>query len=147
MRNTLPLLAVAVIAATLAAGCASTEKKLGRGVTNVIEPFRLGELRHSMEQAAIFDGPNAGYTTGFFSGINRTLARTGIGVYEIVTAPFPPYKPVWTDYLKPGPVYPANYQPGMLDDTMFATDTDLGFSGGEVAPFVLGSRFRIFDSH
>jgi hypothetical protein len=30
---------------------------------------------------------------------------------------------------------------------MFATDTNLGFSGGDVAPFIPGSRFRIFDTH
>jgi hypothetical protein len=44
------------------------------------------------------------------------------------------------------PVYPASYKPGILSDSIFATDTALGFSGGDVAPFVPGSRFKIFDN-
>jgi putative exosortase-associated protein (TIGR04073 family) len=146
MRKTLPLLAVLTIAATLATGCANTEQKFGRGLSNLFEPVRGGEMRRTMEQTALFDGPDASYTTGFVRGLNRTLARTGIGIYEVVTAPFPPYGPVCTDYLSPGPVYPDNYRPNTVEDSMFATDTNLGFSGGDVMPFVTGSRFRIFDT-
>ena len=29
---------------------------------------------------------------------------------------------------------------------MFDTDTYTGFSGGDVAPFIPGSRFRVFDN-
>ena len=146
MRKTLPLLAVLTIAATLATGCANTEQKFGRGLSNLVEPLRMGELRRSMEQTALFDSPDASYTTGFVRGLNRTLARTGIGVYEVVTAPFPPYDPVFTDYLSPGPVYPDNYHPNTVEDSTYATDTNLGFSGGDVLPIVPGSRFRIFDT-
>ena len=80
-------------------------------------------------------------------GINCTLARTGVGIYEVVTAPFPPYDPVWTGYLSPNPVYPDSYTPNLVEDSTFATDTNLGFSGGDVMPFLPGSRFRIFDTH
>ncbi len=146
MRKILSLLAVVSIAA-LATGCANTERKFGRGMANVMEPVRMGELRRSMEQTALFDGPDAGYTTGFIKGLNRTLARTGVGVYEIVTAPFPPYHPVLTGYLSPGPVYPDSYTPTLVEDSTFATDTNLGFSGGDMMPIVPGSRFRIFDTH
>jgi putative exosortase-associated protein (TIGR04073 family) len=146
MRKTLSLLA-AVAVCLVATGCANTERKFGRGMTNVMEPLRMGELRRSMEQTALFAGPDAGYGTGFIRGINRTLARTGIGVYEMVTAPFPPYDPVATDYLTPSPVYPDSYQPTMVEDSTFATDTNLGFSGGDVNPLMPGSRFRIFDTH
>lgn len=104
-------------------------------------------MRRTMEQTALFDSPDVAYTTGFMRGLNRTLARTGIGVYEVVTAPFPPHGPVFTDYLSPGPVYPDNYHPGLVEDSMFATDTNLGFSGGDVVPIITGSRFRIFDTH
>jgi hypothetical protein len=65
----------------------------------------------------------------------------------MVTAPIPPYHPIWTDTFAPGPVYPDNYKPSVMSDSMFATDTYLGFSGGDVAPLIPGSRFKIFDIH
>jgi putative exosortase-associated protein (TIGR04073 family) len=147
MRKTLALLAVATLASTLLTGCANTEQKLGRGMSNMFEIVRMGELRRTKEQMALFDSPNEAYTTGLIRGLNRSLARTGVGIYEVVTCPFPPYGPVFTDYLSPGPVYPDNYTPGLVEDSKYATDTNLGFSGGDVAPSVPGSRFRIFDTH
>ena len=50
-------------------------------------------------------------------------------------------------YLAPGPVFPDNYTPNVLEDSLFATDTNLGFSGGDITPMLPGSRFRIFDTH
>jgi len=147
MRATFPFLAAVVIAGALASGCANVEQKFSRGMNNMFEPVRLGEIRRSVEQSALFGQPGTYYTAGFVQGLNRTLARTGLGVYEVVTAPVPPYNPLLTDYLTVNPVYPANYAPGVLADAMFATDTDLGFSGGDVAPFIPGSRFRVFDTH
>src|SRR6267154_575770 len=146
MRKTLPYLAFSLVAAALVSGCANTERKFGRGMSNMFEIVRGGEFRRTMEQTGLTDGPDAAYGTGFVKGLNRTLARTGIGVYEVVTAPFPPYHPVATDYLSPGPVYPDSYQPNVVEDSMFATDTNLGYSGGDIAPIVPGSRFRIFDT-
>ena len=147
MSKSLPLLALAAAVGLMATGCANTEAKFGRGLSNIYEPVRMGELRRSMEQTAITDGPDAAYGWGFIKGVNRTLARTGVGVYEIVTAPFPPYDPVWTSYLSPSPVYPDSYTPTLIEDSTFATDTNVGFSGGDVAPFIPGSRFRMFDTH
>jgi hypothetical protein len=43
-------------------------------------------------------------------------------------------------------VYPDSYKPRLLSDSTFDTDTSLGFSGGDVMPFVPGSRFHIFDN-
>ena len=146
MRNIFAFLATLVIAGILSSGCSSAEKKLGRGVSNMTEFARLGEIRRSVEQTAIFDQPGGHYTTGFIKGFNKTLARTGVGVYEVVTAPFPPYGPVCTSYLSPNPVYPDNYSPDILDDALFATDTNMGFSGGDVAPYIPGSRFKIFNT-
>jgi putative exosortase-associated protein (TIGR04073 family) len=146
MRNIFAFLATLVIAGILSSGCSSAEKKLGRGVSNMTEFARLGEIRRSVEQTAIFDQPGGHYTTGFIRGFNKTLARTGVGVYEVVTAPFPPYGPVCTSYLSPNPVYPDNYSPDILDDALFATDTNMGFSGGDVAPYIPGSRFKIFNT-
>jgi len=147
MRKTLPLLAILVAAIAVTSGCANAEKKFGRGLSNIIEPVRMGELRRSMEQTALFDGSETGYTAGFVTGLNRTLARTGIGIYEVVTAPIPPYDPVATSYLTPNPVFPDSYHPGLLEDSTFATDANLGYSGGDIMPFAPGSRFRIFDTH
>ena len=147
MRKTLPLLAVLGIAALFASGCANVENKFGRGMANTFEIVRGGEFRRSMEQTGLFDGPDTAYTTGFVHGVDRSLARTGIGIYEVVTAPFPPYHPVFTDHFAPGPVYPDNYTPGLVADSMFSTDTELGYSGGDVFPFLPGSRFRVFDMH
>ncbi len=147
MRNTFSFLAAVVIAGSFSTGCANTEKKFGRGMGNVFEIVRGGEFRRTMEQTTLFDGTDSGFSTGFIRGVNRTLARTGVGVIEVVTAPFPPYDPMFTDYLAPGPVYPDNYRPGVPDSSMFATDTSLGFSGGDVAPIIPGSRFSIFESH
>ncbi|HWD94501.1 MAG TPA: exosortase system-associated protein, TIGR04073 family [Verrucomicrobiae bacterium] len=147
MRKTLPLLAVLGLAAVFASGCANVENKFGRGMANTFEVVRVGEMRRSMEQSALFQSPDTAYTTGFIHGLNRSLARTGIGVYEVVTAPFPPYHPVFTDKFAPGPVYPDNYTPGLLADSMFSTDTELGYSGGDVFPFLPGSRFHVFDMH
>jgi putative exosortase-associated protein (TIGR04073 family) len=147
MRNKVPLFATVFITGLLAVGCANTEQKFGRGMSNMFEIVRTGEMRRTMEQTALFDGPDTGYTTGFVRGLNRSLARTGVGIYEVVTAPFPPYHPVFTDYLAPNPVYPDNYTPGLMEDSLWATDSNLGFAGGDISPFLPGSRFRIFDNH
>ena len=147
MRTTLTFLALAALLTTGCEHMAKTEKKFGRGMANTYEIVRGGEMRRTMEQTALFNSPEAAYTTGFIRGLNRSLARTGIGIYEVITAPFPPFDPVATDYLAPGPVYPDSYRPALIEDSMFATDANLGFSGGDVAPMVPGSRFRIFDTH
>jgi len=147
MRKTLFLLPALMVATALFTGCANVEQKFGRGMNNSYEIVRGGEFRRTMEQTAMFDSPDSAYSTGFIRGINRTFARTGIGIYEMVTAPFPPYDPVATDYLAPEPVYPDNYVPDVMADSMFSTDTNLGFGGGPVAPMIPGSRFHVFDIH
>ena len=146
MRNAISLLGVAGLAALLVSGCAGPESKLGRGVSNVSEVVRGGELRQSMEQTAVFDSPDAGYTTGFIRGLDHSLARTGMGIYEVVSFPFPPYHPVLTRYVGPEAVYPDNYRPALVSDSLFDTDTYVGFNGGDIAPIVPGSRFHVFDN-
>lgn len=142
MRRSFSLLAALSAVFLLAAGCAGPERKFGRGMLNATEFARLGEVRRSMEQTALWEKTDAAYTTGLMRGINRSLARTAVGAYEMVTAPLPPYDPV---FLPEYPVYPDSYRPRMLADPTFGPDASLGFSGGDVAPFVPGSRFRIFD--
>ena len=146
MRKTLLFLPAIVLSAGLFTGCANAEKKFSRGLNNTWEIVRAGELRRSIEQTALNDGSDAGFSSGFIRGLNRTLARTGIGIYEMVSAPFPPYDPVATNYLTPHPVYPDNSVPNLMEDSLFATDANIGFAGGDVAPMIPGSRFRIFDA-
>jgi putative exosortase-associated protein (TIGR04073 family) len=139
-------LAFAALAAVFTSGCAGPEAKLGRGVSNTFEPVRMGEIRRSVEQTAIFESPSAGYTVGMVRGFDRTVARTAMGVYEVVTFPLPPYQPVFTSYVRPGLAFPESYKPGRISEGVFDTDTYMGFSGGDVAPFIPGSRFRVFDN-
>jgi putative exosortase-associated protein (TIGR04073 family) len=145
MRNVTPFLAIIGLTALFTAGCAGPEEKFGRGIDNTFEVVRMGELSRSVEQTSIFDSPGAGYTTGFVRGLNRSLARTGLGLYEIVTFPIPPYHPVATKYLSPEPAYPDNYKPGLPDDPLFDTDAFTGYSGGTFLPFLPGNRFNVFD--
>src|SRR5687767_10858903 len=84
-------------AVAFAVGCAGPEKKLGRGILNATELARGGEIRRSMEQTALWEDTDSAYTTGFIRGLNRSLARTGIGVFEIITFPFP--TPTYDPYL------------------------------------------------
>lgn len=144
MRNALSFLGVVALMALLVSGCTGPETKLGRGVSNFGEVARGGEMRRTMEETAVLQSPDAGYTVGFVRGIDRSVARTGVGLYEIVTFPFPPYHPILTRYLAPEPVYPDNYKPGLVSDSLFDTDTYVGYGGGDVAPFVPGSRFQVF---
>lgn len=155
MRKTIFLIP---LAALLASGCSNlntgasnglgkVESKFGRGLSNSYEILRGGELSRSMEQTALFDGPDASYTVGFVRGVNRTLVRTGIGLYEVVTAPFPPYHPVFTNCFAAQPVYTDGYKPDLVEDSIYATDTYVGFAGGDTAPWIPGSRFQIFETH
>ena len=134
--------ALSVLAAGLFAGCAGPEQKLGRGINNVTEFARMGEIRRSVEQTAIWESTDQAYTTGFIRGVNRSLARTAVGAFEIVSFPFPPFDPI---FLPSDPVYPDSYRPSLIADPTFGADANLGFSGGDIAPMVPGSRFRVFD--
>jgi len=146
MRNVIPFLAFAALAAVFTSGCAGPEAKLGRGMSNVFEVTRMGDIRRSVEQTAIFESPSAGYTVGAIRGFDRSVARTAMGAFEVATFPLPPYQPLFTSYIKPGPIFPESYKPGLISEGLFDTDTYTGFSGGDVAPFIPGSRFKIFDN-
>jgi putative exosortase-associated protein (TIGR04073 family) len=133
-------------AAVIMTGCAGPTRKLSRGVNNVTEFARLGELRRSMEQTALWDGTDQAYTLGFARGMNRSFARTGVGLWEILTFPVSDvgdnYDPI---FLPEQPVYPDASRPSFLADPSWSPDTNLGFSGGSIAPHVPGSKFQIFD--
>ncbi len=145
MRSSICLLAAVVAISLLNSGCAGPEQKLGRGIRNITEFTRLGEIRRSVEQTSLWKGPDTGYTTGFVKGMNLTLARTLVGAYEVLTFPIPSYERPFKYTLSEYPAYPDSYKPGWLADPMFGPDANLGFAGGDVMPFLPGSRFRVFD--
>ena len=62
--------------------------------------------------------------------------RTGVGIYEVVTFPFPNHSPMNYDpiFLPANPVYPDSYKPNYLADQIVSPDTSLGFGGGDIAP-------------
>ncbi len=146
MRNTVYLLGLFALVALMGAGCAGPEEKLGRGFGNMKEIVRMNEFQRSEEQAGIFSGTDIGVETGIVQGIDHTLVRTGVGIYEVVTFPLPPYRPLFTDYMAPKPLYPDAYKPRKWSEAVFDNDRMTGFSGGDVAPWFPGSRFRVFDN-
>ena len=149
MRNLVPFLGAITLVGILAGGCTSAQTKLGRGVKDSMEFARLGEIQRSMEHTALFETPGHHYAEGFIKGFCKSVARTGVGAFEIVTFPLPPYEPVWTSYVNPSDWYlhPDSYKPGLIADSMFSTDVNLGFSGGDFAPWSPGSSFKVFDLH
>jgi len=147
MRKTYSFILPLLGAALIIAGCAGPEQKLGRGINNATEFMTLGEIRRSVEQSSVAGNSSQAYTTGIFHGFDLSMARTAAGVYEIATFPFPNHSP--HDY---SPVYfpadgvnPDSYKPNWYSDQMTSPDTALGFGGGDIAPFIPGSRFHIFD--
>lgn len=170
MRKTSIILMTTAVAALLAVGCAGPEQKLGRGLRNTLEITRMGEMRRSIEQTSLWDGSDRAYTTGVVRGFNRTLARTALGVWEVVTFPLPTSPegdygavfdskhPVYPDpsiatlenngygglVIPEDPVYPDVHKPGKKASSILETDTTIGFDGGDAAPFIPGSRFHVF---
>ena len=162
----LSLLAVPV----LLSGCAGPERKLGRGINNLTEFTRFGEISRSVEQTTLWEGGAKGRTTGFIRGFNRSMARTFIGAAEVATfyAPWPkdgdwsydacytPDGPLYPDYSMATynedwggmrlPEYggaPDSFSPGWTAQSGMDTDGEMGITGGSIiAPYPLG-KFRI----
>ena len=68
------------------------------------------ELPKTIYYDTLEDGPLYGLTVGVLEGLSWGIARTLVGIYEVVTFPFPApegYRPIFT------PAYP--YQPGKTD--------------------------------
>lgn len=87
---------------------AAAEKAV-RGLANA--GLGLGvELPKTIYYDTLEDGPLYGLTVGVLEGLSWGIARTLVGIYEVVTFPFPApegYRPIFT------PAYP--YQPGKTD--------------------------------
>lgn len=144
MRKLIFSFAAALVLAGVT-GCTGPEHKLARGLDNTMEVVRWGDMRRSVEQEAVFSEPDVTYSYGLIHGFDQTIKRVGLGIYEVATFPIPSYDPVLTRAVPAAPPSPDNYKPGLIFDANFAGDTYTGYSGGEIAPFIPGSRFKIFD--
>ncbi len=69
--------------------------KLGRGVANTLTGWV--ELPKNIYNTSVEENAFAGITLGLAKGVGMTIVRTGAGIYEIATFPFPipeSYKPI-----------------------------------------------------
>lgn len=70
-------------------------KKLGRGLANIVTGWV--ELPKNIYDTSVEENILSGLTMGLAKGVGMTIVRTGAGVYETVTFPFPipeDYQPV-----------------------------------------------------
>lgn len=70
-------------------------KKLGRGLGNILTGWV--ELPKNIYDTSVEENILSGLTMGLAKGVGMTIVRTGAGVYEVVTFPFPipeDYQPV-----------------------------------------------------
>ena len=141
------LLAVAALAALFTTGCAGPDHKLGRGFNNTFEIVRMGEMRRTVEQTTVFESPGI--------GCHRRL-RSRLRPYPGSHRPRPvskwrPSRCRLTTRFSPNISSPNRCSrtatsPAVISDPLFDTDTYTGFSGGDIAPFIPGSRFTIFEN-
>lgn len=169
MLKSLRILPVLVVPVLLV-GCAGPERKLGRGISNITEVVRGGEMARSVEQTTLWEGTQKGVTTGVIRGFNRTVARTFIGVAEVATfyAPWPkdggwsydacytPDGPLYPDYsvatytdpwgglrLPEEPGAPDSYHASYPANGIMDTDGEIGITGGSVLPMFPFGKFKL----
>ena len=71
-------------------------RKLGRGLANIL--FSVTEVIEQPNVMNEREGNAAAWTYGGLKGFGRWFARTGYGIYEVVTFPFPT---TWSSYRVP----------------------------------------------
>lgn len=89
-------------------------EKAGRGLAAITTPFL--EIPGNIVETSERDGPLAGWTAGLAKGLGMSIVRPPVGVYELVTAPFPApanFEPILE------PEYPWSYF-GSGDDSGLA---------------------------
>ena len=88
---------VVIFVLALATACFASDPftKLGRGVANTLTGWV--ELPKNIYKTSVDENAFAGMTLGLAKGAGMTIVRTGAGIYEIATFPFPlpeNYKPI-----------------------------------------------------
>ena len=81
------LVMVMVLAVASTSYAQDPAKKLGRGLANILTGWI--ELPKNIYDVSVEENPLAGLTIGLAKGIGMTIVRTGAGIYEVVTFPFP----------------------------------------------------------
>lgn len=139
MRSLKIVLALAAAGAvSLFTGCSNMEHKLARGISNLTEPIRMGELRRSIEQNSLAEGPDATPMFGMVHGFSRTFQRTAVGAFEVVTFPIPTEPLI----LPAAPVFPDSQPRQQAGHLGVGSDQFLGFQDSAVVPFIPGSTFN-----
>jgi putative exosortase-associated protein (TIGR04073 family) len=96
MKPLLPLLALTV-SLTIAQADLTMPKsenfydKAGRGLANIaMAPAEILDSHYSVLEE---EGPTAGFFKGMVvQGPSRMIMDIGMGIYEVITSPFPPYQ-------------------------------------------------------
>ena len=81
------LVVIMVLAVASTSYAQDPAKKLGRGLANILTGWI--ELPKNIYDVSVEENPLAGLTIGLAKGIGMTIVRTGAGIYEVVTFPFP----------------------------------------------------------
>ena len=81
--------ALALVVITTSTVCFASDPftKLGRGVANTLTGWI--ELPKNVYNTSVEDNAFTGITLGLAKGAGMSIVRTGVGIYEIVTFPFP----------------------------------------------------------
>lgn len=88
-------IALAMLGAATHCYAQNPGRKLGRGLANVLTGWV--ELPKNIYDTSVEENMLSGLTMGLAKGIGMTIVRTGAGVFEAVTFPFPipeDYQPV-----------------------------------------------------
>jgi putative exosortase-associated protein (TIGR04073 family) len=81
-------------------------KKIGRGLANIFSGWI--ELPKNIYETSVEENVLSGITMGLAKGVGMTIVRTGAGVYETVTFPFP---------------IPEDYQPVLEPEFVFSEES------------------------
>jgi len=97
IRRALPVVIAVLIILAMASPSFAQDpaKKLGRGLVNILTGWI--ELPKNIHRTTTETNFLEGITVGLAKGLGMTVVRTGAGIYDAVTFPFPlpqDYKPV-----------------------------------------------------
>lgn len=81
------LVILAILNVASAAYAQNMLRKLGRGVANILTGWI--ELPKNIYETSVEENVGMGLTVGLAKGIGMSIVRTGAGVYDTITFPFP----------------------------------------------------------